>query len=329
MAALYVEGITTEKRHALGTWKGKHCRTWDCQRRLKGQLKRPLPLIPSLGSIKPHFLKGGAMKQKEVTLALNVIILTCLAMLLLPSVRAQETTPTDKTSVVLRAYGPGGPAPAMREAARVFGEQKGIKVEITAGPTPAWKDQAMKDADLIFSGSEYMMTDFAQKDLPGLMDTSTIRTLYLRPSAILVRPGNPKGIKGIKDLAKPGVRILVVQGAGQVGMWEDVAGRTGNVKLVDGVRRNISFFAPNSAEAKKLWASDPAYDVWLIWNIWQKESPASADLINTEPESTIYRSCGIAMTYRSERKALARELADFLQSPVGQGIFVKWGWLAP
>ena len=269
------------------------------------------------------------MKQKGITLALSIIVSTCLTILLQTSARAQETTPADKTGVILRAYGPGGPAPAMREAAKVFGEKKGIKVEITAGPTPTWKDQAMKDADLIFSGSEYMMTDFVQKDLPGLIDTSTIRTLYLRPSAILVRPGNPKGIKGIKDLAKIGVRILVVQGAGQVGMWEDVAGRTGNVKLVDGVRRNIGFFAPNSAEAKKLWASDLTYDVWLIWTIWQKESPASADLINIEPENTIYRSCGIAITNRSERKVLGKEFADFLQSPSGQAIFVKWGWIAP
>jgi accessory colonization factor AcfC len=269
------------------------------------------------------------MKQKEITLGLNIIILTCLMILPLPSVRAQETTPIDKPSVVLRAYGPGGPAPAMREAAKVFGEMKGIKVEIIAGPTPVWKNQAMKDADLIFSGSEYMMTDFAQKDLPALIDTSTIRTLYLRPSAILVRPGNPKSIKGIKDLTRVGVRILVVQGAGQVGMWEDVAGRTGNVKLVDGVRRNIGFFAPNSAEAKKLWSSDLTYDVWLIWTIWQKESPASADLINIEPENTVYRSCGIAITNRSEKKGLGREFADFLQSPVGQAVFVKWGWIAP
>jgi accessory colonization factor AcfC len=217
----------------------------------------------------------------------------------------------------------------MREAAKAFGEKKGIRVEINAGPTPTWKDQSMKDADLIFSGSEYMMTDFVQRDLPGLIDTATIRTLYLRPSAILVRPGNPKGIKGIKDLAKPGLRILVVQGAGQLGMWEDVAGRTGSVKLVDAVRRNIGFFAPNSGEAKKLWSSDLTYDVWLIWTIWQKESPASADLINIEPENAIYRSCGIAITNRSERKASAKEFSDFLQSAEGQDIFVKWGWMAP
>lgn len=269
------------------------------------------------------------MKQKGITLALSIIISTFLAILFQTSASAQETAPTDKTGVILRAYGPGGPAPAMREAAKVFKDKKGIRVEINAGPTPAWKNQSTKDADLIFSGSEYMMTDFVRKDLPGLIDTATIRTLYLRPSAILVRPGNPKGIKGIKDLAKPGLRILVVQGAGQLGMWEDAAGRTGSVKLVDAVRRNIGFFAPNSAEAKKLWSSDLTYDAWLIWTIWQKESPASADLINTEPENTIYRSCGIAITNRSERKALAKEFADFLQSAEGQKIFVKWGWMAP
>ena len=187
----------------------------------------------------------------------------------------------------------------------------------------------MKDADLIFSGSEYMMTDFVRKDVPGLIDTSTIRTLYLRPSAILVRPGNPKQIKGVRDLAKPGVKILVVEGAGQVGMWEDVAGRTGNVKLVDGMRRNIGFFAANSAEAKKIWNSDLSYDVWLIWTIWQKESPASADLVDTEPENTIYRSCGVAVTNRSAQTALAKEFADFLQSVEGKEVFVKWGWVAP
>jgi accessory colonization factor AcfC len=217
----------------------------------------------------------------------------------------------------------------MREAAKVFGSKKNINVEVNAGPTPAWKDEAMKNADLIFSGSEYMMTDFVRKDLHGLIDPSTIRTLWLRPSAILVRPGNPKAIKGVKDLTRAGVKILVVEGAGQVGMWEDVAGRSGDVKLVDGIRRNIGSFAANSAEAKKLWNADNSYDAWLIWTIWQRESPASADLIGTEPENTIYRSCGIAITARSEQKTLAKEFCDFLISKDGQDIFAKWGWITP
>jgi accessory colonization factor AcfC len=269
------------------------------------------------------------MKQKSIALSWSPIFSTFLIILMVSTAHAQGTTPLDNTAVALRAYGPGGPAPAMRESAKVFGEKKGIRVEINAGPTPIWKDRAMKDADLIFSGSEYMMTDFIKKDVPGLIDTATIRSMYLRPSAILVRPGNPKGIQGFRDLVRPGLRILVVQGAGQLGLWEDVAGRTGKVKLVEDLRRNIGFFAPNSAEAKKTWASDPSFDAWLIWTIWQKENPAAADLIPIEPEHTIYRSCGIALTNRSERKALAKEFADFLQSPEGQEIFVKWGWMKP
>lgn len=269
------------------------------------------------------------MKQTITNFILRAAFVAFLTALGVLSAIDQEAAFAEKATVILKAYGPGGPAPAMREAAKVFGAQRGITVEVIAGPTPTWKDQAMKDADLIFSGSEYMMTDFIRKDLPGLIDVSTIRSLYLRPSAILVRPGNPKGIKGVKDLARPGIKILVVEGAGQVGMWEDVAGRTGNIKLVDGIRRNIGFFAVNSAEAKKIWNSDMTYDVWLIWTIWQKESPASADLVNTEPEHTIYRSCGIALTHRSEQKALAKEFVNFLQSNEGQEIFVKWGWIKP
>ena len=242
---------------------------------------------------------------------------------------AQEPAAPSTFAAIVRVYGPGGPAPAMREAAARFGARKGITVIVSAGPTPAWKDQAAKDADLIYSGSEYMMTDFVRRDLPGVIDTSTIRTLYLRPSALLVRPGNPKGITSIRDLTKPGIKVLVVEGAGQVGMWEDVAGRTGDARLVGDVRRHIGAFAANSAEAKKLWNGDASYDAWLIWTIWQKENPASADLVSIEPEHRIYRSTGIAVTHRSALRGAASAFADFLQSDEGRAIFEKWGWTAP
>ena len=66
-----------------------------------------------------------------------------------------------QTSLRLRVYGPGGPAPAMKEAAKAFEQKTGTHVVVTAGPTPEWIEQAKLDADLIYSGSETMMTDFA------------------------------------------------------------------------------------------------------------------------------------------------------------------------
>ncbi len=70
------------------------------------------------------------------------------AVALSQSALAQET---------LYVYGPGGPAPAMKEAATAFEKTSGVKVEVSAGPTPQWLDKAKTDADLIFSGSETMM----------------------------------------------------------------------------------------------------------------------------------------------------------------------------
>lgn len=126
----------------------------------------------------------------------------------------------------LHVYGPGGPMPALKETAAAFGASHGITVEVTAGPTPTWIGKAKADADVVFSGSETMMTDFIAA-FGGSLDPKTVTPLYLRPAAILVRPGNPGHITGIRDLLKPGHRVLVVNGAGQNGLWEDVAGRLG------------------------------------------------------------------------------------------------------
>ena len=228
---------------------------------------------------------------------------------------------------ILHVYGPGGPLPAMKAAAAAFGASHGVTVEITAGPLPQWQTAARTDADLVFSGSEAMMSDFLAA-LPGL-DPATALPLYLRPSAILVRPGNPRHVTGLLDLLKPGHRILVVNGAGQQGLWEDVAGRRGRIADVRAFRANIATVARNSAEAKRDWMADPSLDAWLIWSIWQTANPALADQVAIEPEFRIYRDVGVALTRRGEALPAARQFRDYLASPKGAQIFAPWGWTPP
>lgn len=226
---------------------------------------------------------------------------------------------------IIHAYGPGGPAPAMKEAAAAFEKTSGIKVEVTAGPTPQWLDKAKTDADVVFSGSETMMTDFVNA-MDGQLSHQKVVPLYLRPLAILVRPGNPKHISGVHDLFKPGLKVLVVNGAGQNGVWEDMAGRKGDIKTVAALRSNIVGYAKNSAEAKKTWTENKDIDVWLIWNIWQVANPQLADVVPITPEYAIYRDSGVAITTRAENKPAAQAFVSFLQSTAGARIFSKWGW---
>ncbi|MFC5505687.1 substrate-binding domain-containing protein [Bosea massiliensis] len=225
----------------------------------------------------------------------------------------------------LRVYGPGGPMPAMKEAAATFGKAQGIEVQVEAGPLPAWKDKATKDADMIFSGSEVMMSDFIEA-MPGI-DPSTVQPLYLRASAILVRPGNPKKVGGVKTLLEPGHSILVVNGAGQQGLWEDVAGRLGRIADVKAFRSNIGKVAKNSADARKAWVEDSSLDAWLIWTIWQVANPTLADVVEVEPDLRIYRDTGIALTKRGQMRPEAKGFVEFLASAEGQRIFAKWGWM--
>ncbi|KQZ91815.1 ABC transporter substrate-binding protein [Rhizobium sp. Root564] len=228
----------------------------------------------------------------------------------------------------IHVYGPGGPLPAMKEVAAAFEKSSGNTVIVTAGPTPQWIGKAKDNADLIFSGSETMMSDFV-KAMDGQIKDADVVPLYLRPSAILVRPGNPEKITGLADLFKSGHKVLVVNGAGQNGLWEDMAGRTGDIEKVKALRANIKTFAANSAEAKKAWTEDKSFDAWIIWNIWQVANPTLADVVEVEPDYRIYRDTGIVLTERGGKNADAKAFSEFLQGPEAKAIFAKAGWTTP
>lgn len=225
----------------------------------------------------------------------------------------------------VKVYGPGGPAPAMLEASKQFQKNTGIQVEVTAGPTAKWADQAKQNADIIYSGSEAMMTDFENMFAEKIVK-NTVEPLYLRPAAIVVRPGNPKKINGFKDLARSDYKILVTHGAGQVGMWEDIAGRSGDIQLLKSVRKNIATYAANTAIAKEAWSKDASYDAWIVYNIWGVANPNLGDVVKIEPELVIYRDTGIAFTQQGVVNKDAAQFAQFLKSNQGKAIFQRYGW---
>ena len=233
---------------------------------------------------------------------------------------------TVHAQTALNVYGPGGPGPAMHEAAKAFGATNKITVNVAAGPTPQWVEKARQDADIIFSGAENMFTDYARA-LPGAFELKDAYPLYLRPAAILVRPGNPKNIRGFRDLLAPNVKVLTVAGAGQTGLWEDVAGRTGDIAMVRAFRKNMVFpEAVNSGAAKEQWTQQKDIDAWLIWNIWQVANPELAQVVEIDEPHRIYRDAGVVLTRKGKTEPQASAFVEFLKSAAGQRIFAKWGW---
>lgn len=212
----------------------------------------------------------------------------------------------------------------MKEAAATFEKETGIAVEITAGPSSKWMEAAKAEADAIFSGSQNMMDDFVAEH--GTIVEDSVTPLYLRPSAILVRKGNPDSIGGVRDLIERNLKLMVVDGAGQVGMWEDLIGRTGKIEDMAAFRANIDELAANSGAARDLWVEDETFQAWLIWNHWQIDNPDIADMVPTEPELTIYRDTSIAITEKGEGNDEVSAFVDFLNSEAGEVIFNQHGW---
>jgi accessory colonization factor AcfC len=60
----------------------------------------------------------------------------------------------------LRIYGPEGLSAPMKECAEMFSKKYGIQAEVLAEPEATWIARARQDADVIYEGSEYMLTQF-------------------------------------------------------------------------------------------------------------------------------------------------------------------------
>jgi accessory colonization factor AcfC len=225
-------------------------------------------------------------------------------------------------SDTLYVYGPGGPAAAMEECAKVFARKTSIDVKVNAGPDAGWIDQAKQNADVVFGGAEYMLTQFSMQH-PGLIDSSTRLSLYKRAAGILVRKDNPKNILSLKDLTKPGIRILDVNGAGQLGLWEDLAGKQ---NLIGGIQKNIKKSFANTALALEAWKSGNDYDAIIIFSSWYYRLKDVSQLVKIPASQTVYRGTPVALTTITNQKKEAVQFLQFLLSAQAHAIFKKWGW---
>ncbi|MCX2682615.1 substrate-binding domain-containing protein [Campylobacter sp. MIT 21-1685] len=227
----------------------------------------------------------------------------------------------------INLYGPGGPHIALKAAAAVFSEKTGMKVNVNFGPQATWFEQAKKDANILFGTSDQSALAIASS-FNGDFNTSNIKPLYFREAIILTQKGNPLKIKNLKDLITKKARIVVPEGAGKsntsgTGVWEDMIGRTQNIKTIQDFRNHIVAFVPNSGSAKKLFAENKA-DVWITWSDWEKSNPDIGTAVAIEKDLVIYRTFNVVAREGSNKEVY--DFIDFLGTKEAASIFAKYGY---
>ena len=218
---------------------------------------------------------------------------------------------------VVKLYGAGGPHTAFRKVAAVFEEQTGTSVEVIAGPESKWTADAQADADILWGTSEQSMTAFLLTYTA--FDPAKVEPIYLRPTVIAVKAGNPLNIDDFDDLLADGAGVYNTSGTGT---WEDVAGRLGSLDDISGLRRNIVAYALGSGASYGVISNGDA-DAWITWPNWPITKD-DLDMVELSEDRVIYRDVNVVLSPDADPEAQA--FLDFLITDEAQELMATEGW---
>jgi accessory colonization factor AcfC len=248
-----------------------------------------------------------ASRAKLIVLALAVALMGGWAMFV-------EMKTKDNAGPLLLVYGPGGPYLPMRECAEVFSREFSIPVQVMKGQPDQIAGRVATDGDVYYGGAPYMMEDFI-RDYPGVVDAATVRQLFPRRIGIIVRRGNPKGIRGTADLSRTGVSILDVGLENMETFRGDAPGGT----------KNVGLHVTSGEEGFAAWTAHPGLDAWVTYRSWFVRLMDGEEFVSIDGPGGL-RGTPVALTCRTAYPVEARAFLDFLRTDTARRIFQKHGW---
>jgi molybdate transport system substrate-binding protein len=254
------------------------------------------------------------MKSKQIILSTAVM---CLLFL--------YAGDTSSHSEELLVFAGAASKPPTEEAAKVFEKKTGVKVNVTFGGSGFVLSQMTlaKKGDIYFPGSSDYM-EIAKKK--GLVFPETERYIVYLVPAINVQKGNPKGIKSLRDLTKPGLRVAIANPDGVcVGLYAvEIVEK--NFTLVEkaAFRKNLVNYT-ESCEKTATAISLKTADAVIGWEVFQYWDPARIETIPLKKQEVVRIGyIPIAISKFTSNRPLAQKFIDFLLSGEGKALFKKY-----
>lgn len=214
--------------------------------------------------------------------------------------------------------------PPAEELGRLYQQRTGVKVEYLFGGSGYVLAQMRlaRRGDLYFPGSSDFM-ELAKKQ--GMVVPETERRLAYLVPAINVPKGNPKGIRALSDLTRPGLRIAIANP-------ETVCVGTYAVELLErqltqgevaAFRRNLINYT-DSCEKTATAVALGTVDAVLGWSVFQHWDPRRIETIPLPPHQIVrFGYLPIAVATCAQDRRAAQAFIDFLASPEGRAIFAR------
>ncbi len=212
-----------------------------------------------------------------------------------------------------------GLRPPMEALRKEFEKRYKVPVRVVYGGSACLLAQASitsktKACDLYAPGECYYIEQAAKR---GLVEDSA-NMCYMIP-VIMVRDGNPKGIRTPEDLCRSGVRVGLGE-AKTCAIGKTTQGIVRKMGLERALAPNVRMhtaLAPELGNAIKLGSIDAAIN-WDAVASWYEDG---ADVVPMPPARNCVVEVPLGLLTCSKNKKLARLFYDFATGPQGRAIF--------
>jgi len=215
----------------------------------------------------------------------------------------------------------GGLKPVMDDLGNIYFDHTGVCVDFAyAGPGPMHADLInTRRGDLYIPGGAYYV-DLAR---PYGLIAANKPVCYMTP-VLAVRKGNPAHVTGLKDLARPGLRVALGDPKAIVigPISERILQRAG---LAKAVAPNICMRGSCMSEVTNTLLTRTA-DAAIIWDNNAFEDRKQVDAVPIDPEYNEVSEVPVARLTCSKQPEEAKKLMAFLASEEAAAIFHKHGY---
>ena len=263
--------------------------------------------------MKPYHLRIG-----DLDWAALVITLAAAFIGLMPGCRDKATVDKDKAELVVLCG--SSFVPPMEELAKQFTAQTGIAVVTTVAGSEDFLPlvKAGQEGDILITHDPYL--DYI-REANALADH--VQVGFAAP-VLAVQKGNPKGLKTIEDLTRPGLRVALSNP--QYSTCGEMVFRLLQKKgIKDAVMQNVKNRLTKGHANLGTFLKTQAVDAVIMWNGVANTFKESLDVVPAPYEyDTEIRVHVIGLDY-SKHSELVQRFVEFARAK-GKSIFARHGY---
>jgi len=248
-----------------------------------------------------------------------VLPVTIVIAVLLSGCKAEKGGKSDSEAKKLLLYCGAGIRPPAEELVESFGREHGVKIATNY----AGSETLLSTIRLIRSGDLYMPGDkhYVEQAVQEGMILSQRSVCYFVPT-IFVQKGNPKNIRRLQDLLRPGLKVgLGDAKACAIGRTTKQIFAKNNIAW-DEVEKNLKFQSLTVNELG-MQIQAKSLDAVIVWDAIAQYYDEHGTAVPIPVEKNVISTVDVGVLAFTKNRSLAEKFVEFAASAQGQNIFEK------